>query len=131
MASIRQKRVARKLVENLASTNPATKQEIVESSGYSHLTADRVSKNIIESKGVQEELVLLGFNETRAKQVVSEILERGEDDGVKLKAADMIFKVHGTYAAERHVNLNVHKRLDDAETEKLADDILRLQKENN
>ncbi len=64
-------------------------------------------KVVLESKGVQEELAKRGFHPDIAREVVGEILLAGENDSVKLKAADMVFKVHGSYAAEKHLNLNV------------------------
>lgn len=109
MATMRQKKLARAVVESLTVKPTPTKQELVENAGYSHLTADRASKNILESKGVKESLVAFGFNEDRAKAVVGEILEAGENDTVKLKAADMIFKVHGTYAPEKAITLNINE----------------------
>ncbi len=106
MATLKQKRVARLVVENLELDKPLTGGEILEKTGY----APGVIKNpsdVLESKGVLEELALHGFNPETAKGVVSEILIGGENDTVKLKAADMVFKVHGSYAAEKHINLNV------------------------
>lgn len=109
MPTIRQQKVARGLVDNLAAKKPATKQEIVENAGYSHKTATQMSKVIIESEGVKESLVSFGFNENKAKEVVAEILVAGENDTVKLKAAEMIFKVHGTFAPDKHINLNIEQ----------------------
>ncbi len=107
MATIRQKRLARATIENIQATEPLNKQQLVASVGYSEIVAYKKATEILESKGVQEELKKLGFDPDSAREVVAEILLAGENDTVKLKAADMIFKVHGTYAAEKHVNLNV------------------------
>lgn len=109
MPTIRQKKLARAVVDNLSQEKPLNKQELVASVGYSELTADRRAKDMLESPGVVAELVSFGFNEDKAKEVVAGILIGGENDTVKLKAADMIFKVNGTYAAEKHVNLNIHQ----------------------
>lgn len=102
MATLKQQKLAKGIVDNLAAKHPKTKQELVSEAGYSDLTADRASKDIIESDGVKETLVSFGFDPETAKGVVAEILIGGENDTVKLKAADMIFKVHDTYAPEKH-----------------------------
>lgn len=116
MATQRQKKLAKGIVENVSRQKPLNKQELVESAGYAPLTADRTAKEVIESKGVQEELVNLGFTEDKAKKVVAEILEFGENDTVKLKAAEMIFKVHGTFAPEKK---KIEGSLDITENSKL------------
>lgn len=108
MATLRQKKLAKNIVENLQAKKPLNKQELVVSSGYSEMSAKSSAHIILEQKGVQEELGLLGFDEDSAKKVVKEILQFGEDDSVKLKAADLIFKVQGSYAPEKHTNLNVN-----------------------
>lgn len=107
MATTKQKKLARAIIENAVAEQPLNKQQLVESVGYSVLTADRASKDIIGSRGVRSELVLLGFNEDTAKDVVAEILIGGENDTVKLKAAEIVFKVHGTFAPEKQINVNV------------------------
>lgn len=88
------------------------KQQLVASVGYSEKVADKKSTEILESKGVQEELAILGFDVETAKRVVGQIALEGENDNVKLKASEMIFKVHGTFAAEKHVNLNINRTED-------------------
>lgn len=106
MATLRQRKLAENIIENLSREKPLNKQELVVSSGYGEITADRHSKTIMEQKGVQEALGDYGFNVENAKKVVAAILETGENDNVKLKAADMIMKVHGAYAPEKVVNVN-------------------------
>jgi len=131
MSTIKQKKLAKNIVENLARENPLNKEELVISSGYAVTTAEGHAPDIIEQKGVQEELKALGFDPEQAKRVVGEILTDGENDNVKLKAADMIFKVHGSYAAEKHMNLNLNvPKFGDEELEKTADALIRLQKED-
>lgn len=129
MTTLRQKRVAKLVIENLELEKPLTGGQILEKTGY----APGVIKNpsdILESKGVLHELSNYGFNTETAKGVVSEILVAGENDTVKLKAADMIFKVHGSYAAEKHVTLNI-----DAEstehTRELGNRIIGLLRQGN
>ena len=106
MATIRQKKLAKAVVENIQAVKPLNKQELVASVGYTPASADKKATEILESKGVQEELKAFGFNSDTAKQVVAEILIAGENDTVKLKAADMIFKVNSDYAPEKHENIN-------------------------
>lgn len=107
MPTLKQKKVAKKLVESLSHAKPPTGGEIVESSGY----GPSMKKNpqvVLNSDGVKEELITVyGFNTEKAKEVVAEILIGGENDTVKLKAADMIFKVNSDYAPEKHLNVNV------------------------
>lgn len=106
MPTARQKKVAKLIVDNLTMDKPLTGGEIVENSGYGE-TMKLYPKRIIDSDGVKEALNDYGFNVENAKKVVGAILETGENDNVKLKAADMIMKVHGAYAPEKVVNLNV------------------------
>lgn len=124
MATLRQKRVAKRVVENLSHERPESAQKVLESEGYGKSLQNH-PKRVLESQGVQEELITLGFDPDTAKSVVREILIGGENDTVKLKAADMVFKVHGTYAAEKHVNLNINEE-STQRTEELADRLGRL-----
>lgn len=102
MATERQKKLAKAIVENSRAAKPLNKQELVVSSGYGIITADRHSKEIMEQKGVQKELAVLGFTEENAMKVVQEImLDARADKPSRLKASDMVFKVHGTYAPEK------------------------------
>lgn len=126
MATIRQRKLAKAIVENLAVEEPLNKQELVESAGYSTKSATQAAKQIIESPGVKESLVSFGFNEDKAKEVVAEILVAGENDTVKLKAAEMIFKVHGSFAPEKHLSLNVEAVMT-PDLKELADEILHRQ----
>ena len=107
VATQRQKRVARKLIENAISDNPITHGEIVESSGYG-ISMKKNPQVIINSQGVQEELKNLGFHEDNAKKVVGEILDDlTVEPQHRLKAAEQVFKVSGSYAAEKHVNVTL------------------------
>lgn len=103
----RQKKVAKLIVENMSSTNPLNKGEILADVGYS-IGMQKQPSVVIESDGVQNELKLLGFTEENAKLVVGKILNDEEvEPNARLKAADMTFKVHGTYAPEKSLNINV------------------------
>jgi hypothetical protein len=125
MATLKQKKVAKLVIENAQADKPLTGGQILEKTGY----APGVIKNpsdVLDSKGVQEELIRHGFNPDAAKEVVTEILYAGENDAVKLKAADMVFKVHGTYAAEKHINLNI----EDKPSERLQEIADKMRKAN-
>lgn len=114
MATIRQKKLAKAIVENLENPEPKTKGELLESVGYSPDTAKAKPGEIIEQKGVQEELIRLGFTEDNAKSVVAEILNNPSvDPNSRLKAADMTFKVHGSYAPEKSVQVQVKGEVKD------------------
>ncbi len=98
MATIRQKKLANAIVDNLQAKKPKNKQELLVSVGYDELTAEKNSKQVIEAVGVQEELKVLGFDEATAKGVVSGILnDEANEPKDRLKAAEMVFKVHGSF----------------------------------
>lgn len=107
MATLRQKRLAKVLVLNNTANKPLNAGELLESVGYAKSVAEAKPTEIIQQKGVQQELAKLGFDPETAKSVVAEILIAGTEDSSRLKAADMVFKVHGSYAAEKHINLNI------------------------
>jgi hypothetical protein len=124
MATQRQKKLAKAIVENAVAEKPKNAKELVLSSGYDINTATRQVPAVFEQKGVVEELAKLGFNESNAKRVVGQILNTGEDPN-RLKAADMIFKVNGSYAPEKNINVNVQVMDDQA----ISDLAIRLNKE--
>lgn len=102
MGTIRQKKLAKVIVENASLDKPLNKGEMLAKVGYAQNTIEAKPGDIIESIGVQEELEILGFTEENAKKVVQQLmLDEGQDGGVRLKAADMVFKVKGTYAPEK------------------------------
>ena len=107
MATLLQKKLAQAIVESAKKGKRTNKKDLVISSGYSLRTAEGHAPEIINQKGVQEELGNLGFDSESAKKVVKNILTKGKEEN-RLKAADMIFKVGGDYAAEKHINLNIH-----------------------
>lgn len=108
MSTNLQKNLARNIVKNAKRAKPLNKQQLIVSSGYSEITAKASPGIIIDQKGVKEELKILGFDEESAKKVVSEILNSEDAEHKdRLKAADMVFSVHGTYAPEKHLNVNI------------------------
>lgn len=115
MATVRQKKLARLIVENAIAKKPRNKKQLVVSSGYTEVQAKAKMHEITESKGVKEELALLGFTEDAAKKVVEEIMnDKDVDPSARLKATDQVFKIHGTYAPEKsitaHIQLSDEKR---------------------
>ena|SRR3990167_4114253 len=109
MATIRQKKLAIATIENMSKKNPLNKEKLVVSVGYSQKVAEKKATEILNSKGTLEELKELGFDSYNAKRVVGQILNKEyAEEKDRLKAAEIIFKVNGDFAAEKHVNLNVN-----------------------
>lgn len=101
MATPKQKKIAKLIIENSQSDNPKTGAELVANSGYGP-SMKLYPKRVIDSEGVREELTNLGFSEEGAKSVVQEILYNEKvQPSDRLKAADQVFKIHGSYAAEK------------------------------
>lgn len=108
MPTIRQKRLAEAIVNNGLREQPLNKAELVVSAGYAEMTAKANAGFIIDQPGVQEALDDLGFTEENAKKVVVKILLEGKEESAQLKAADMVFKVKGSYAPEKSQNVNLN-----------------------
>lgn len=107
MPRTRQKRVAKLIIENATREKPLTAKEIVVNSGYAPVMGKN-SHVVMNSAGVKQALNEYGFSEDNAKQVVAQILlNENEQAHNRLKASDQIFKVHGSYAPEKHVNVNL------------------------
>lgn len=107
MATTRQRRVAKLIIKNATLDKPLNGGEIVESSGYG-VSMKKNPQVVLESEGVKEVLEESGFTEDNAKRVVSEImLSEKVEPNARLKATDQVFKVQGTYAPEKSVNLNI------------------------
>lgn len=130
MATLKQKRVARKIPKIIESGEPITGGELVASAGYSE-EMQRKPGQVLNSPGVQLELGKLGFTEDKAREVVGLILS---DSTLKpeprLKAAEMVFKVHGTFAPDKSVTINLDA--DSTErTRELGDRLSRLFRRRN
>lgn len=107
MATVKQKRVARLIIENTKLAQPLTGAQMLAKVSYSKGIQTQPSR-VLESEGVQEELKAQGFTEENAMNVVTEIMLNGDvDPGARLKATDQVFKVRGTYAPEKKLNLNL------------------------
>lgn len=107
MATTKQKRVAKLIIDNLSIDKPLNGGEMLEKVGYSE-GIQKYPSRVLDSEGVQEELRSLGFHEDNAKRVVGEILDSTEEQSqVRLKAAEMVFKVKGSFAPEKSIVVNV------------------------
>lgn len=102
MATIRQKRLSQNMALNLKEGRWKNLRDLLIASGYGLKSATQNTKAIIQSRGVQEQLVFIGFNENSAKAMVAEILLLGEESN-RLRAADMVFKHLGSYAPEKKI----------------------------
>ena len=128
MATTLQKRLAQNIVKNAKRKKPLNKKELLVAAGYDEVTAAATPGRTIEQPGVQEELKRLGFHEDNAKLVVSKILnDESIDPNPRLKAAEMIFKVQGSFAPEKHVNVNIDVEIHERERE-LALKLLQSQR---
>jgi len=100
MPSERQKKLAKELINNQKRQKPLGTTALTESVGYAKETARAKQTRTIKSKGVQTALEDLGFTEEGAKKVVEQIMYKGKEEN-RLKACDMNFKIHGSYAPEK------------------------------
>lgn len=123
MATTKQKKVALKIVENSAKDRPQSAGQVLKSVGYGTGLQNQ-PKRVLESEGVKQELEILGFTEENAMTVVSEIMLNPEaQDNNRLKASEMVFKVQGTFAPEKKINLNANLDItENPEAGKLADE---------
>lgn len=122
MATILQKRLAENIVKNTKRKKPLNKTELSVSVGYAPTTANDQQARLYESKGVQNELKNLGFSEEGAKQVVQSILHNpAEESSNRLRAASEVFKVMGSYAAEKSFNLTATASVDELKDAVLKD----------
>lgn len=96
MPTIKQKKVAQKIKDNLILDNPQSGGDIVESSGYGS-SMRLYPGRILKSKGVKEELKELGFSVEAADQVIWQLMHKGRKEETKLNAAREIYKRMGAY----------------------------------
>jgi hypothetical protein len=110
----KQRKVAKLLIENATLDKPLNGGQIVENSGYGE-SMKLYPARVIDTIGVEKALEEYGFTEDNAKRVVTDILLNPEADNAhRLKAASEVFKVKGSYAAEKtqSVNLNLQGHVD-------------------
>ena len=125
MPSERQKKLARELINNQKRQKPENITTLTEKVGYSKETARAKQKRTVEAKGTKQALADLGFTEEGAKKVVEEIMYKGKDEN-RLKAADMNFKIHGSYAPEKkQLEINKINQLSPEELKEKRDKITK------
>ena len=108
MATIKQRKIAKLIIENTTAAVPLNGGQMLESVGYA-IGLQKQPGRILESEGVKSALEKAGFSEDNAKKVVAEIMMNEEaDNSSRLKATDQVFKIHGTYAPEKRQSLNVN-----------------------
>lgn len=111
MPTILQEKLADEIVLNTKRKKPKNKKELLVSVGYEENTATQNASTILEQKGVQDALEERGFTEGNAKRVVEKILNSDKTEpNARLKAADMVFKVHGSYAPDKSINVNINAK---------------------
>lgn len=130
MSTTKQKRVAKLIIENSKLDKPLNGGQMLEKVGYAKsMTTAKVS-DVLESEGVKEELNKLGFSEEGAKKVVESILYDEEvDANARLKAADQVFKVHGSYAPDKSINVNVNVKSVDVTDTKVLEALKTINKQ--
>lgn len=130
MSTVKQKRVAKLIIENAKLDIPMTGGQMLEKVGYAKsMTTAKVS-DVLESNGVKEELNNLGFSEEGAKKVVESILYNEKvDPNARLKASDMVFKVHGSYAPDKSINMNVNVKSVDPTDPKVLEALKAINKQ--
>lgn len=102
MATERQKKLAKELIENQKRDKPDNITTLTEKVGYSKETARTKQKRTVEAKGTKEALKELGFDEESAKSYIKKVLNNPDSQKVGLDAVKEIFKVCGSYAPEKH-----------------------------
>lgn len=132
MATEKQKKVAKLIVENFSLDKPLNGGEIVENSGYGE-SMKLYPGRVIDTPGVKEALEVMGFSETKAKEVVASIMLNSEvDASARLKATDQVFKVNGSYAPDKSINLNLNGDIMPTEDmEALAQQLNDIARNNN
>lgn len=98
----------RKFVNEYADTGNGTKAALKSYDTESEEVAAVIAVENLSKPKIRAELQNLGFDSNNAKRVVGEILDDGSvEPHNRLKAADLVFKVQGDFAPERHINLDI------------------------
>ncbi len=89
------------MILNSKREKPLNAGKLLEKAGYTKTVAEATPGRIMEQAGVKEALNDFGFNVDNAKMVVAKIMMSDHsDDNPRLKAAEMVFKVHGAFPKE-------------------------------
>lgn len=98
----------RGFVNDYADTGNGTRAALDNYDTKDYKTASVIATENLGKPSIQEELKKLGFDSNNAKRVISEILnDETIEPKDRIKAAENVFKVHGDYAAEKTLNINV------------------------
>ena len=108
MPTLKQRKVAMTIIESVKNGKTPTGKEVLKSANYAESVVNTHSTKIINSEGVQEALEDYGFTEDNAKKVVAKILlSENTEPNARIRAAQEVFKVRGSYAPDKSVNLNL------------------------
>lgn len=106
----------RKFVNEYADTGNGTKAALA-----AYETSDPRVAEVIGSENISKPIIVnalkeLGFDSNNAKRVVGEILnDQSIEPQHRLKASEQVFKVQGSYAPDKSINLNVDAELTEDE----------------
>lgn len=117
-------------MRNTKLTNRLRAREVLEAVETGNITSTVVQ--MAKQKGVRKTLKThYGFTDEDARRVVAQILHSEEEKAAdRLAAADKVFKVLGSYAPEKSINLNVQVNKDeDPKTKALREEYERKLKE--
>lgn len=114
MPTVREEKLADIIIENAVSDKGMTAKQMLVKAGYDETTAQATPGRVIAQDGVQEALAAKGFSEENAKRVIGEIIDdkRTKPD-TRINAAKEIFKVSGSYAPEKKLNVNLSADIED------------------
>lgn len=111
----------RGFVNDYADTGNGTKAALKNYDTDKPNVAEVIASENLSKPIIQQELRKLGFDTNNAKRVISEILnDETNEPKDRIKAAENVFKVHGDYAPEKTLNVNVQIKPTDR-LKKLAD----------
>ena len=97
--SYKHRRLAKIVAQVTLAGKKVSKQKMAEMAGLSQFP---------NSEAMRIAMVNLGFTVENAKRVVGEILNNAEaDDNARLKSAELVFKVHGAFAPDKVINMDV------------------------
>lgn len=117
MPTLRQRRVAKRVVEALNNNEDISGGALLKSVDYG-TGLQRSPGRVLESEGFKEALSEL-IDVDEIDNVVKSIMHNGEDHN-RLKAGDMLYKRAGAYAAEKKMNLNVNADIDVKDADAIA-----------
>lgn len=99
-----------KLAKEIATGDSVSFREAALKVGYAKTYINHHANKIKNSQALQQELARIGFTEEAAKEKLSSIMNSPTVSEMitpenQLRAIDMAFKVFGTYAPDRHVEV--------------------------